>query len=1348
MKKRKMIVVGLLVLVLTTLLNGGAALAAEPVINENQPLTIPENSPNGTTTTPNAIPAVDPEGKALTFLLTGGTGFLVFSVHPTTGVVSVINSSVLDRETNPSFTLNVTVTDADLEIANGTVTVVLTDVSDTPPVLNNQNFSVPENSANGTNVGTIIVNDPDVDDTHTFTVTGGTGQSVFNVNANTGAITVANGAALNHETNPSYTLDVEVTDKGGLKDTATMTISVTNVNEPPVVNDQTFSVNEDSPNNTVVGTIVATDPDSGDALNFALSGNPPFAVNPTTGQLTVSDSGQINKGGTSINLSVTVTDKGGLSDTASIKVDILENNDAPTTSGIGNVTVNRNAPPTTINLHNAFADEEDADNQLTYTVHANSNPSLFDPAPSINSGILTLSYANGASGTATITIRATDTGGKSVDATFQVIVNGPPTAANIPDVNVNEDAPNTQINLHNVFSDAEDADAALTYTIRNNTNASLFAEVTINGPNLVLDYAPNAHGEATITVRATDTGGLFAEATVKVVVAPVNDPPTTSGIDDVQVNEEAPNTTINLFAAFADIEDDDDEMTYEVVENDNPGLFDSVSISGGTLTLKYKSNATGVANLTVRATDTGGASVQAKFKVTVLPVNDPPTIDLNGNQAGTGFSTEYNTSGGPVLIVDSDLTVTDIDSSTIQSATITIKNRQNGSSERLTVNTSGTDIDDSLDGNVLTLTGPDSLDNFIKVLRTVRYQNTSNTPNRTPREIGFVVNDGQANSNEAIARVSFISPGVTIRVTDNQGNRIQTIESGTSAVFNIRITNDGDTPLENIEVDAPQAPLCESMLDFSELAVGQSRSYSCFKENVTKRFDNKVTVTAEDATTGGEVSASDTAVVRVEDPRINISVAPAPGSDTIPVGGNAVLDVYVENTGPSELRNVTVTGLVRHNGNDDYVPFSACDRDIGTMPHDGPPVEYQCTLFNVQQGFVVELMVTALSVGGNTTIEQFDIAEVEVLSLEIAVTPTPFEVFAGQPTDVVFSVTLRNTGSKALELESLFSMNSLGQAIHGELTNPDNGLVKNNSCATNGAPPMLGPNGDEFTCEYTARITAQPPTYTAIIRATASDPDDPAADEVEIDGNVIVSVSSAQPVEVTLSANPTSLVAPGGPVQLTVFVRNNRSNGITLQSLSDSVIGNLHGRGTCVLPQTIAANGSYSCEYEIMVSGQEAGAVVTRSVTAVSGGQEYKDDVGINITSRQERRVLLPVVTHGYVAGEPNNSPCAAQPILINTNTFFLPDDQHDWYRFTLTEESHVVVTLNNFVPRKGQLILYSDSGTCSAPNFLQNNGDDEANKVVDLGVRPAGDYLIWVLTDVNFNNVQPYTLRVNVTAP
>ena len=105
-----------------------------------------------------------------------------------------------------------------------------------------------------------------------------------------------------------------------------------------------------------------------------------------------------------------------------------------------------------------------------------------------------------------------------------------------------------------------------------------------------------------------------------------NDPPTTSGIAPVSVQEDAADVGVGLFDAFADTSDADAALTYAVAGNSNPSLFRSTAIdpASGMLTLAFAPDASGVADVTVRATDTGGLSVETTFAVTVAAVNDAP----------------------------------------------------------------------------------------------------------------------------------------------------------------------------------------------------------------------------------------------------------------------------------------------------------------------------------------------------------------------------------------------------------------------------------------------------------------------------------------------------------------------------------------------------------------------------------------------------------------------------------------------------------------------------------------------------------------------------------------------------
>jgi VCBS repeat-containing protein len=135
---------------------------------------------------------------------------------------------------------------------------------------------VPENSANGTIVGTVTFTDPDAGQSHTFAITAGNTGGAFAITATTGQITVANSEGLGFETTPTFTLTVRVTDNGTppLSGSAIITVNLTNVNKEPVANagpDQTVVVFEAT---TVIAPTVTLDGRGshdidGDPLTFA-----------------------------------------------------------------------------------------------------------------------------------------------------------------------------------------------------------------------------------------------------------------------------------------------------------------------------------------------------------------------------------------------------------------------------------------------------------------------------------------------------------------------------------------------------------------------------------------------------------------------------------------------------------------------------------------------------------------------------------------------------------------------------------------------------------------------------------------------------------------------------------------------------------------------------------------------------------------------------------------------------------------------------------------------------------------------------------------------------------------------
>ena len=140
-----------------------------------------------------------------------------------------------------------------------------------------------------------------------------------------------------------------------------------------------------------------------------------------------------------------------------------------------------------------------------------------------------------------------------------------------------------------------------------------------------------------------------------------------------------------------------------------------------------------------------------------VALNSPPILDLNGTEVGLNYSTTFIEEGGAVPIVAlHSLTVSDTDNITLTAAAITITNLLDDGAEVLNVDTTNTNITDSYDKNtgLLTMTGPDTVANFQKVLRTATYNNTAIKPSPSSRILALTVNDGISNSSVAFTHLN------------------------------------------------------------------------------------------------------------------------------------------------------------------------------------------------------------------------------------------------------------------------------------------------------------------------------------------------------------------------------------------------------------------------------------------------------------------------------------------------------------------------------------------------------------------------------------------------------------------
>ena len=253
-----------------------------------------------------AIQATDPDaganGQLRYYFLNGGNAVSVsadnrYAINAITGVITA--NVALDYEAGtPSQSYTVVARDNSggtgaLE-DSATVTIAITNVNEANDFAqSNYSFSINENVAAGSAVGTVHATDPDSDQNafgqqrysfvHEGTTNGVSWDGRYQIDALTGAITAV-GVPDYEAGSPARTYQVMARDNagqaGGNEDLANVTIAVQNLNEAPsFAQSYSWSVGENSASGTSIGLVLATDPDAAGSawseLRYAFrTGNP------------------------------------------------------------------------------------------------------------------------------------------------------------------------------------------------------------------------------------------------------------------------------------------------------------------------------------------------------------------------------------------------------------------------------------------------------------------------------------------------------------------------------------------------------------------------------------------------------------------------------------------------------------------------------------------------------------------------------------------------------------------------------------------------------------------------------------------------------------------------------------------------------------------------------------------------------------------------------------------------------------------------------------------------------------------------------------------------------------------
>jgi hypothetical protein len=261
-----------------------------------------ESAPAGTPIGITAL-ATDPDGTDETTYSLSDDYNGAFEIDPETGVVTLLDNSVLDYEMDTAPTIEVTATSDDGTTSTEVFTINLTDdktedpigaITDEDATDNEVNESAPANTSVGI---TGLATDPDGTDETTYSLSDDY-NGAFQIDSQTGVITVLNSGVLDLETDPTPTVEVTATSDDGTTSTETFAINLLDDIFEFAMGDVTDSdptdnvINENDPANTPVGvTALAEDADETDETTYSLSDdyNGAFQIDPQTGEITILD---------------------------------------------------------------------------------------------------------------------------------------------------------------------------------------------------------------------------------------------------------------------------------------------------------------------------------------------------------------------------------------------------------------------------------------------------------------------------------------------------------------------------------------------------------------------------------------------------------------------------------------------------------------------------------------------------------------------------------------------------------------------------------------------------------------------------------------------------------------------------------------------------------------------------------------------------------------------------------------------------------------------------------------------------------------------------------------------------
>ena len=528
-----------------------------------------------------------------------------------------------------------------------------------------------------------------------------------------------------------------ISDGNGGTDTATVTITVNNLNDPPTAVNDTYTTNEDVTLSIAAPGVLGndTDPD-GDTLTVTSN------TQPANGSATVNANGSFtynpdsNFNGTNT-FSYTISDGNGGTDTATVTITVNNLNDPPT--AVNNTYTTNEDVTLSIAAPGVLGNDTDPDGD-TLTVTSNTQPANGSATVNAN-GSFTYNPDSNFNGTNTFSYTISDGNGGTDTATVTITVNNlndPPTA-NPQAVSTNEDTPKA-ITLTATDPDVGDT---LTFSIVSNPTHGI-----LTGTGATRTYTPDTdyNGADSFTFRVTDGGGSTDTATVTITVVDVNDAPVA---DAGGPYTGTAGVTVNVTGAGS-TDSDGSISTYAW------SWGDGTSTPASTFAPAIHTYATGgTYTITLTVTDNDGTTDTDTATATVT-ANAAPTVTVNNPTSGAQVT-------GPVTV---RIKATDAESA---AGTLTVLYSIDGGVSRTTTYNAFTT---SYEGTVDTTTLTDGA-HSISARATDGFANTT-----TSSSVSFTVDNNQpptASITNPISNTS-VSGSITITATATDDKAVTRVE--------------------------------------------------------------------------------------------------------------------------------------------------------------------------------------------------------------------------------------------------------------------------------------------------------------------------------------------------------------------------------------------------------------------------------------------------------------------------------------------------------------------------------------------------------------------------------------------